>query len=324
MISQNHTRSLLWQLFSRLLYRVRAGVVVLWASLSLVFVAFQFIPGDPVKIIAGPGAVLSPEAIAALRVQFGLNLSETQRYIHYFAGLVQGDLGTSYASQQPVTSLIADQLGSSLALTGAALAFAWFMVLLWITLTASRSAVLNAIGRGVEIISSSLPDFWVGLLLITLFAFRLHWFPVIGTGWRGIILPALALAIPLAGFLGQVIRQSFDDAMNKPFALSVRARGSHPSRLRIRHVLRHAVLPGISLSNWAVGWLLGGSVAIEQIFARQGLGNMILDAVQRRDLPVIMGIVAVIAVAYVMVNLVTDILMFFIGGYSRFSEAGEV
>ncbi len=324
MIIPDYARGQFMPVLSRLFYRLWAGVVVLWASLTLVFVAFQFIPGDPVKIIAGPGAVLSPDAITALRQQFGLNLSVTERYVHYFIRLAHGDLGSSYASQQPVTALISGQLGSSIVLTGVALAIAWGLVLLWICLTASRSPGLNSLGRSVEIISSSLPDFWVGLLLITLFAFRLHWFPVIGTGWRGIVLPSLALAIPLAGFLGQIIRQSFDDAMKQPFALSVRARGSSSSRLRVLHVLRHAVLPGISLSNWAVGWLLGGSVAIEQIFARQGIGNMILDAVQRRDLPVIMGIVAVIAVSYIIVNIVTDILIFFIGGHRRTSEAGEI
>jgi peptide/nickel transport system permease protein len=305
----------------RLGFRLASGVLVLWVSVTLTFLALQVVPGDPVKIIAGPGAVLTPDAVAALRQQFGLDQSAWERYLHYLAGLVHGDLGISYESQQPVTMLIASQFGSSVALTLAALAVAWAVAVLCILLTAARSRFWGGLGHGFEVIASALPDFWLGLLLITVLAFNLHWFPAIGHGWRGLILPACALGIPLAGFLGQITRRSFEDAMVQPFALSVRARGASDTRLRLRHALRHALLPGIALSNWAVGWLLGSSVAIEQIFARQGLGALILEAVQRRDFPVIMGSVVLIALIYVLVNIVTDGLTALVDPQARLGEA---
>ncbi|MCB8877500.1 ABC transporter permease [Acidisoma silvae] len=304
----------------RLATRLASGLLVLWVSVTLTFLALQVVPGDPVKIIAGPGAVLTPDAVAALRQQFGLDQPAVERYLHYLLGLAHGNLGMSYESQQPVTTLIFGQLGSSVALTLAALSVAWIVALLGILLTAARSPVWGGLGRGFEVITSALPDFWLGLLLITAFSFKLHWFPAIGRGLSGLILPALALGIPLAGFLGQITRQSFEDAMAQPFALSVQARGASDLRLRLRHALRHALLPGIALSNWSVGWLLGASVAIEQIFARRGLGALILEAVQRRDFPIIMGSVVLIALVYVLVNIVTDGLTFLV---DRRSQAGE-
>lgn len=305
----------------RLGSRLASGLLVLWIAVTLTFLALQVVPGDPVKIIAGPGAVLTPDAIAALRQQFGLNEPTTERYVHYFVGLVRGNLGMSYESQQPVTVMILGQLGSSVALTLAALCVAWVVALLGILLTAARNPLWGALGRGFEVITSALPDFWLGLLLITAFAFKLHWFPAIGHGLPGLVLPALALGIPLAGFLGQITRQSFEDAMVQPFALSVRARGASDTRLRLRHALRHALLPGIALSNWSVGWLLGASVAIEQIFARQGLGALILEAVQRRDFPIIMGSVVLIVLVYVLVNIVTDGLTFLVDRRAHVGEA---
>ena len=143
----------------------------------------------------------------------------------------------------------------------------------------------------------------------TVFSFTLHWFPSAGGGGMvGLVLPSFALGIPLSGFLAQVMRQAFDDALGQPFSLSSRARGVSDLRVRVVHALRHAVLPGIALSNWAISWLVGASVAIERIFARQGLGTLILTAVSRRDFPVLMGTVVLIAGLYVIVNLATDIL----------------
>lgn len=305
----------------RLAERLTAGLLVLWVSVTLTFLALQVVPGDPVKIIAGPGAVLTPDAVAALRKQFGLDQTAPERYLHYLLGLTQGSLGISYESQQPVTGLILAQLGSSAALTLAALAVAWVVAITVILLTAARAPLVDGIGRAFEVVTAALPDFWVGLLLVTVFAFTLHWFPSIGHGLRGLVLPALALGLPLAGFLGQITRQSFADAMNQPFALSVRARGASETRLRLRHALRHALLPGIALSNWAIGWLIGGSVAMEQIFARQGIGTLILTAVERRDFPVIMGSVVLIALIYVVTNIVTDVLTFWVDPSHRQAQA---
>lgn len=282
----------------------------MWLAVTLTFVALQVVPGDPVKIILGPGSQGTPEIIAALRQQFGLDQPVIVRYGHYLTGLLQGDMGLSYRSKQPVSGLIANQIGSSVILTLSALAIAWVLAIASIVLTSRRRRAINEAGRALEVTLASLPDFWVGLILVTVFAFTLHWFPSSGgTSLRALVLPACTLAIPLAGWLAQVMRQSFEDALEQPFILSSRARGSGDWLVRLRHGLPHAALPGLALSSWAVGWLIGGSVAIEQIFARKGLGTLILGAVSKRDYPVIMGSVLLIAAIYVAVNLATDLII---------------
>jgi len=302
-------RELSRRLAARVALRVGSSLVVIWLSVTLTFIALQIVPGDPLKIILGPGAIVTPEAIAALRHTFGLDKPLLVRYFSYFIGLLHGDLGSSYRTQQPVSALIAGQIGSSITLTLSSLALAWMLALVSTVVTGKRGHMVEGIGRSLEVSLASLPDFWVGLILVTVFAFTLHWFPSAGgSSLRALVLPSFALAIPLAGFLAQVMRQSFGDALDQPFTLSARARGSSDWRVRILHGLPHAVLPGIALSSWAVGWLIGGSVAIEQIFARRGLGTLILVAVSRRDFPVIMGSVVLIAVLYVFVNLATDAL----------------
>jgi peptide/nickel transport system permease protein len=289
--------------------RVGAALFVSWLAVTLTFVALQVVPGDPLKIIIGPGAILTPAAIADLRHAFGLDQTILTRYGRYFAGLARGDLGISYRSQQPVAGLIAGQLGSSLALTAAALAIAWVLAVTSIVLTARRNRVTEGLGRTLEVTLAALPDFWLGLILLTVFAFTLHWFAASGGSFLStLVLPSFALAIPLAGFLAQVMRQSFEDALDQPFALSSRARGVSDWRVRVRHGLPHAALPALALSSWAFGWLISGSVAIEAIFSRRGLGSLIFTAVSKRDFPVIMGSVVVIALLYIVINLLTEVL----------------
>ena len=287
--------------------RMASALLVLWFSVTLTFVALQVVPGDPLMVILGPGASATPEIVAELRREFGLDRSLGERYVAYLRGLTHGDLGISYHTKQPVAAAIGGQLGSSAALTASSLAVAWVFATLSVALTARRGRFVVAGARSLEVVVAALPNFWLGLILVTVFAFTLHWFPSAGGGGLvGLVLPSLALGIPLYGFLAQVMRQAFDDALGQPFALSSRARGTRDIVVRLRHALRHAVLPGIALSNWAIGWLIGGSVAIERIFARQGLGTLILTAVSRRDYPIIMGVVVLIAALYVFVNAVTD------------------
>lgn len=293
----------------KVLTRLGSALLVMWLAVTLTFVALQIIPGDPVTIILGPGSQPTPPVIAALRLQFGLDQSIGVRYLRYIWGLLQGDMGLSYRSKQPVGGLIANQIGSSIILTLSALALAWILAVVSVVLTTGRHRGLNETGRAVEVTLASLPDFWVGLILVTVFAFTLHWFPSAGgSSFRALVLPALTLAIPLAGWLAQIMRQSFEDALQQPFVLSSRARGAGAWRVKLRHALPHAVLPALALSSWAIGWLIGGSVAIEQIFARKGLGTLILTSVMQRDYPVIMGSVLLIAAVYVVVNLTTDLI----------------
>ena len=170
-------------LLRRIGERIGASLLVIWLSITMTFVALQVVPGDPLKLIMGPGAILTPQAIAVLRQQFGLDRPILYRYVGYFVGLLHGDLGLSYRSQQPVSSLIAGQVGPSLALTAAALLLAWLLAVASIVFTARRNRAVESAGRSLEVTLGSLPDFWLGLILITIFAFTLHWFASSGGGF---------------------------------------------------------------------------------------------------------------------------------------------
>ncbi|MFI5428923.1 ABC transporter permease [Aeromicrobium sp. UC242_57] len=186
---------------------------------------------------------------------------------------------------------------------------AWLLTVAWTLVTAGRGPRLRSLGSAGETITAGLPQYWVGILLLIVFAANLGWFPVIGgTSLAGTVLPVVTLAVPLAGFLGQATRTEFDRAIREPFVLSARTRGMGDLEVRWRHVLRHALIPGITLSGWAIGSLLSGAVLVETVFARPGLGAVLVTAVSQKDLAVVAGIVVLISALYVVINLLVDII----------------
>jgi peptide/nickel transport system permease protein len=297
-----------WRRARTVAARAGSAVLVLWLAATAVFFLARLVPGDPVMSILGvSGAAPSPELIAATRAEHGLDRPVLVQYASYLGGLVQGDLGMSYQLKRPVADVIGEQVAPTVQLTVAALVLAWLLALASILLTAGRSRPAGAVGRLLEVVLASVPHFWVGIMLLTVFAAGLGWFPVAGgTGTDALVLPALTMALPLAGFLAQVTRESYTDALEQPFALTSRARGARETTVRLRHALRHAVVPGLTLSGWAVGSLLSGAVVAEVVFARPGIGRALVDAISARDLPVVLAVVVLAAVAYVVVNLVVD------------------
>jgi peptide/nickel transport system permease protein len=203
---------------------------------------------------------------------------------------------------------IGEQFGATLTLALLALAVAWVLALTLAAWSVRGGRVAWAVGSGLELVSAAVPHFWLATVLILVFSVTLGVLPpVSGTGPLGLVLPTLTLAIPLAGFLGQVMRESLLDAMESPFVTTARARGEGESRIFWRHTLRHAAIPAVGLSGWAFGSLISGAVVVEAVFARQGLGRSLLSAVQSRDVTLVTGIVLVIALAYTFVTLATDV-----------------
>jgi peptide/nickel transport system permease protein len=287
-----------------------AGVVgVLWGAATLTFIAQQLMPTDPAQtILGGAGAKPSPEQLAAVNAQYGFDRPVLVQYLDYLGGLLRGDLGTSYIRKQPVTDIIGQQVGSTVTLTITALFAAWFIAVAVTLLTAHRSRALAALGSGLETVFAALPQYSLGIVLLVVFAFHLHVLPVVGDGgFEGLVLPALTLALPLAGYLGQVTRDEFSSAMEQPFAVSARARGLSDFGVRWRHALRHAVLPGITLSGWALGSLFSTAVIVESVFVRPGLGRVLVDAVTSHDMPVVVGVTLLVAAVYVIANLLVRI-----------------
>lgn len=301
-------RETLLHLLHHAAIRLASGVLVLWAIATLTFFAMQQMPGDPALAILG-GTNPTAEAIAGVRREYGLDQPVWIQYGLYLSRLLHGDLGISYSQRLPVSQVIAQQAGATFQLIAAALFVTWMLVLLWTLTTAGRRRWISGLGSTVETVAAAMPSFWLAILLLGVFAFGWRWFPVAGSeGIASLVLPAFSLAIPLAGFVGQVTRQSLEITLEQPFILSARLRGLSDWSIRWRHALRHSLLPGISLSGWAVGALTSGAVVIEVIFSRKGLGRQLFQAAHSQDMPLVVGITLVIALTYVVVNIVVDVV----------------
>jgi len=291
----------------RYLPRLVGAVIVLWGAATLSFLVLHLVPGDPVAIMLGAQTQASDEVKARIRADLGLDQPPLEQYFAYLGRILQLDFGTSYRLQEPVVRVIGAQLPSTLALAGSAIVIA-VAIALAIALLA-RGRISRAVANVLELLVISSPSFWTGLLLLTLFSFRLHWFPVSGgQGVASLVLPAITLALPIAGILSQLLRHGLDAANAQPFVVSVRARGLTPGQLLARHTLRHASLPATTFAAYIVGSLLGGAVIVEQLFGRPGIGRVALDAITNRDLPVVMALVFLAAAVFVVVNLIVDAL----------------
>ena len=290
----------------RLLGHLGGVLLVVWGAATAGFLALKLIPGDPVEVMLGVQAQVSEKVKDGIREDWGLNDPPLLQYLGYIGRLARGDLGQSYQLRSPVAEVIGGQLPATLALTGLAITFAVIIALA--TAFFVRGAVLTRIASAVELVLVSSPTFWVGLVFISVFAYRLHWFPVTATdGFAALVLPALTLALPISGILSQVVREGLVDAASQPFALTARARGLTYPSLVGRHTLRHAAADGLTLSGYILGSLLGGAVLVETVFGRPGLGRVTLRAVIDRDLPVVLGIIVVVAFAFAIINLLVDL-----------------
>lgn len=293
------------------LARAGGALIVLWAVATLAFVSLQFIPGDPAEAaLGGPGSQASAAALEAARAQFGLDRPLLVQYGDFLVRLVQGDLGTSYAQRIPVTEVLAHAIVPTLTLAAVSLVLAWLLALISILIASGHSRPARAFASALDLWAAAMPNFWLASLLVLLFSSVWAILPPVSTGgFEGIILPAFSLAIPTAGFLAQVCRAGIDDARDAPFIAGATARGETPWGLRVRHVLRHGIVPGLHMTAWTLGSLLGGAAVIEVIFARPGLGRTLVTAVLGRDIPVVLGVVLFAALAYVLVTLVTDLVV---------------
>ena len=290
-----------------------SALVVLWGAATVAFFAQLALPGDRATVIlnirAGQAQLRTPAELAPIRAEFGLDRPLIVQYLDYLRGLIAGDFGNSYQQFRPVTAIIGEQLGATIALSLTAILFAWLLMVIWVTLTAGRGPRLTAFGSLADVVVAGLPAYWLGILLLLVFALGLRWFPVLGgSGPEGLVLPALTLAIPLAGFMSQSTRVEFERALEQPFVLTARMRGMGDWGVRISHVLRHAALPAITLSGWALGATISGAVIVESIFSRPGIGSVLVAAVNAQDLPVVTGNVTLVAVFYVVVNLLVDVV----------------
>ncbi|MEV6191984.1 ABC transporter permease [Streptomyces sp. NPDC051920] len=293
--------------------RLAQAAGVLWAAYTVSFLVLDFLPGDPVTAMAGAGmesGQVDPRQIAALRHEYGFDKPVLVQYADYLGRAVRGDFGDSVATGRPVASTLADALPQTLQLTSFALLLA--VVLgggLAVVATYTTRRWLRQLLLSLPPLGVSVPTFWVGLLLVEAFSFRLHWFPAFGNdGLRGLVLPALTLAVPTGAQIAQVLAKSLLTALDQAYVETARAKGAGRWRVHLRHALRNASLPALTVVGLLVGQLIAGSVVVETVFSRDGLGRVTAAAVTAQDIPVVQGVVAFGALIFVMTNLAVDLV----------------
>jgi peptide/nickel transport system permease protein len=279
--------------------------------MTLVFLMVHMLPGDPAEEIAsrGPGG-MTPEAIEAIRIRLRLDQPLYVQYWDFVKDVAQGDLGRSIFSNREVSAMIRSQLGATMKLTAAGMLVALLIgIPLGIIAAIRQNSWVDSVSMTVALLGVAMPSFWLGLLLIWLFAVRLNWVPVIGgTGLRGLILPAFTLGFSAAAIIARLVRSSMLEVLRQEYMTTARAKGLRTRAVVLRHGLKNALIPVVTIIGLQVGNLLGGAVVIETVFARQGIGRLAIDAILAKDFPVIQGVVLFAAIVYVSVNLLVDLL----------------
>lgn len=295
------------------LRRVAIGIPVVFGVTVLVFLILNLLPGDPVAA-ALAGAPSSPSIIAHLREQLGLNRPLIDQYGRFLWGALHGNLGRSYSTNEPVTHMILSQLPATVELTLAAMALTAILGVGGGVLAALyRDTWVDNLLRMVSLLGTAMPLFWSGLLLLLIFSFDFHLFPATGTGGLSrLVLPALSLAFVACGVVIRLVRNSMIEVIGETFVVALQAKGIRYRTLIWRHALRNALVPAVTVIGVQIGALLSGAVITETVFARQGIGRLIVMAIESKDYPLVQGTILVIAVGYVAVNIVVDVSYSFI------------
>jgi ABC-type dipeptide/oligopeptide/nickel transport system permease component len=289
--------------------RLAAIVALTFGITILVFLIIRLIPGDPAIVMLGTNAG-DPELVARLHQQLGLDLPIQVQYLRWIGNVLHGDFGYSYGQQQSVTSLLAANFPATIQLTIAGLALSLLLgTLIGVTAALWRNRGPDTLAMGVALTCMSIPSFWLGLLLILLFAVQLPWFDVVGgTSLKGLVLPAVTLALGGAGFNARFVRSSVIHALVQKHVITARAKGTTRGQVFRRHVLRNALLPVLTVAGIQVGQLLSGTVIVETVFSRPGIGRLLVQAILAKDYQTVQAVVLIIAVLYALANFAVDLL----------------
>jgi peptide/nickel transport system permease protein len=294
--------------FRFLARRLLLTIPVFFGVATVVFLLIHLIPGDPVQAMLGESA--APADIAVLRGRLGLDRPLIAQYGAFLEGLATGDLGTSLRTNQTVVSVLAERLPATVELAAAAMLVALVFALPIGTIAAARAGTrLDHMTMTAALVGISMPNFWLGPLLAIVFSIVLGWLPVSGRGTPAhLILPAVTLAAPLAAVLARMTRASVLEELRELYVLAARARGVSRARAVLRHAFRNSLVPIVTLLGLQLGGLLTGAVITETIFAWPGVGRLLIQSIGFRDYPMVQGCILLIAVMYVSLNLLADLL----------------
>lgn len=287
-------------------------IPVLFGLTLVCFLLIHLIPGDPAQTILGLHA--TPQAIQILHEQWGLNRSLPSQYWLFLERLGHGDLGQSLFYQVSTTSLILGRLPVTIWLVIYAAVLAIVISVPLAMIAASRqNGVRDHVVRAVPLVGLGLPSFWIGIFLVLFFALKVHWFPVSGYGngvvghIHSVFLPALTVAIGMSPVLIRSLRASMLTMLQSEFVTTARSKGVPPMRLFVRHVLRNALIPTVTILGINIGYLIGGTLIVENVFALPGIGQLMVTSIFNRDFPVVQGVTLLFGILVVLVNLFTDL-----------------
>jgi len=291
-----------------LLQRMAGALLVIFGVTAIVFLLIHLIPGDPVEIMLGESASVADREV--LRVALGLDQPVLTQFYNYLKGLLQLDLGTSIHFRRPVSELLLERLPATGLLAAATLAVSMTLAFpLGVLAAVRRNTGWDTGAMGFSMLGVSIPNFWLGPILILVFSLWLGWFPVSGRdGFVSVVLPAVTLGTGLAAVLSRMVRSSMLEVLGEDYMRTARAKGLAPHRVILRHGLRNALLPVITLLGLQLGALLAGAVITETVFSWPGVGLLTIESIQSRDYPVLQACVLLISTTYVLVNLLTDIV----------------
>jgi peptide/nickel transport system permease protein len=292
---------------SYLFHRMAGALLVIFGVTAIVFLLIHLIPGDPVEIMLGESASVADREV--LRAALGLDKPLLTQFLSYLEGLLQLDLGTSIHFRRPVSELLLERLPATGLLAAATLAVSMALAFpLGVIAAIRRNTAWDTGAMGFSMLGVSIPNFWLGPILILVFSLWLGWFPVSGRdGLVSVVLPAVTLGTGLAAVLSRMVRSSMLEVLGEDYMRAAMARGLAPHRVVLRHGLRNALLPVITLLGLQLGALLAGAVITETVFSWPGVGLLTIESIQTRDYPVLQACVLLISTTYVLVNLLTDI-----------------
>jgi peptide/nickel transport system permease protein len=290
------------------LRRILAVVPVLFGVTLAVFSMLFLVPGDPVKMMLAE-FVTNPDQVAQMRAQLHLDEPLVKQYGRFVANAVRGDLGTSIRSRRPVVTEIGENLASTAQLALAAMVVAIGLgIPLGLLAALSRNSWLDVASMGGALLGVSMPSFWLGLLLIFAFSLHLAWFPATGGGdLHHLVLPAITLGMIAAAIIARLTRSSMLEVLGQDYVRTARAKGLGGFAVVVRHALKNALIPIITIFGLQFGNLLAGAVIVETVFSRPGLGRLIVGGILNKDFPLVQGVVLFVATVYVLINVLVDV-----------------
>lgn len=305
-------------MFRYLLKRLLGLIPTLLIVAVLVFGFVHMLPGDPARLAAGPEA--GPETIELVRKDLGLDLPLHQQFVRFFSNALQGDFGKSIRTKRSVSQEIAERFGPTFWLT--VMAMGWSVVLgmfLGIVSAVWRNQWPDRLGMTLAVSGISFPSFALGMLLMQFFSVKLGWLPTVGAdSWKHYVLPSLTLGAAVAAVMARFTRSSFIDILKEDYVRTARAKGLKETVVVIKHGLRNAMIPVVTMMGLQFGFLLGGSIVVEVVFNWPGMGRLLVDAVEMRDYPIIQALVLLFSLEFILINLVVDLLYAWINPTIRY------